>query len=146
MQVPWLERMNFGRWYSSSVPSSATRTAIDAAVDVLDDAGAAGAQDLARVDDRAVLHAGADERRLRAQQRHGLALHVRAHEGAVRVVVLEERDERGRHRHHLPRRDVHVVDLRRLDLLGLAALEAAQHAVAVELAGLRRRTSRSPAR
>ena len=84
-----------------------------------------------------MLHAGADERRRRAQQRHGLALHVRAHEGAVRVVVLEERDERGGHRDHLPRRDVHVVDLRRLDLLGLPALDAAEHAVAVELAGLR---------
>ena len=54
-------------------------------------------------------------------QRDGLTLHVRAHEGAVRVVVLEERDERGRRRDHLPRRDVHVVDVGARDVLDLAA-------------------------
>ena len=57
------------------------------------------------------LHAGADERRLGADQRHGLALHVRAHERAVRVVVLEERNQRRGHRHHLVRRHVHQLDL-----------------------------------
>ena len=40
-----------------------------------------------------------------AQRRHRLALHVRAHERAVRVVVLEERNQRGRHRHDLLRAD-----------------------------------------
>ena len=45
------------------------------------------------------------------EQRHGLALHVRAHQRAVGVVVLEERDQRGRHRHDLLGGDVHVVDL-----------------------------------
>ncbi|MPN59563.1 hypothetical protein SDC9_207284 [bioreactor metagenome] len=34
-----------------------------------------------------VLHAGADDRRVGLQQRHGLTLHVSAHQGAVRVVV-----------------------------------------------------------
>ena len=48
---------------------------------------------------------------LGAQQRHGLALHVRAHQGAVGVVVLQERDQRAATRHDLLRRDVHVVDL-----------------------------------
>src|SRR3712207_8989323 len=33
-------------------------------------------------------------RSVRLDQRHGLALHVRAHQGAVGVVVLEERDQR----------------------------------------------------
>ena len=47
----------------------------------------------------------------RADERHGLALHVRAHERAVRVVVLEERNERRGDRHHLVRRDVHQLDL-----------------------------------
>ena len=42
---------------------------------------------------------------------HGLPLHVRAHQRAVRVVVLEERDERSRHRDELVGRDVHQVDL-----------------------------------
>ncbi len=57
--------------------------------------------------------AGADERRLGDEQRHGLALHVRTHQRAVGVVVLEERNQAGRDGDELLRRDVHVVDLRR---------------------------------
>ena len=64
----------------------------------------------------ALLEAGADERRLVLEQRHALALHVRAHERAVGVVVLEERNHAGGDRDDLLRRDVHVVDLLRLDL------------------------------
>ncbi len=67
------------------------------------------------------LDAGADERRLGAHERHRLALHVRAHEGAVRVVVLEERDQRGGHRDQLVRRDVHQVDVFGLRLDELTA-------------------------
>ena len=80
-------------------------------VDLVDDAAAAGADGGAGVtgDDR--LHAGADERRLGAHQRHGLTLHVRAHQRAVGVVVLEERDQRRGHRNHLLRRHVHQVDV-----------------------------------
>ena len=52
------------------------------------------------------------------EQRHALALHVRAHERAVRVVVLEERNQAGRDGDELLRRDVHVVDLRRRRLRG----------------------------
>ena len=66
-------------------------TLLDDAVAPRDDGDAGVARDDA-------LHAGADERRLGAQQRHRLALHVRAHERAVRVVVLEERDQRRRRR------------------------------------------------
>ncbi len=95
---------------------------------------------VARVGRGTVLHAGADERRLGPQQRHGLPLHVGAHERAVGVVVLEERDHGGRDGHHLPRGDVHVVDLVRRDLVDLAALAADQHAVGREVAvGLDRR-------
>ena len=68
-----------------------------------DDAHAGVARELA-------FHARADERRVRADERHGLTLHVRAHERAVGVVVLEERNERGGDRHHLVRRDVHELD------------------------------------
>ena len=46
----------------------------------------------------------------RADERHGLTLHVRAHERAVRVVVLEERNERRSDRHQLVRRHVHQLD------------------------------------
>ena len=93
-------------------------------VDLVDDAGAAGTDRGAGVtgDDR--LHAGADERRFGAHQRHGLTLHVRAHQGAVGVVVLEERDERGGDRHQLLGRHVHQVDVfarRHDDVAGMAA-------------------------
>src|SRR6185437_11047288 len=46
----------------------------------------------------------------------GLAMHVRAHERAVGVVVLEERDQRGGHGHDLLRAHVHVLDLVRAGL------------------------------
>ena len=75
------------------------------------------------------LHARADERRLGAQQRHGLALHVGAHQRAVRVVVLEEGDQRGGHRHQLVRRHVHHLDLFRRhhhELAGLPRRDAVQ--------------------
>ena len=80
-------------------------------VDLVDDAAAAGADGGAGVtgDDR--LHAGADERRFGAHQRHGLTLHVRAHQSAVGVVVFQERDQRRGDRHHLLRRHVHQVDV-----------------------------------
>ena len=45
------------------------------------------------------------------QRRHGLALHVRAHQCAVSVIVLQERYQRRSHRNDLLRRDVHVLDL-----------------------------------
>ena len=52
--------------------------------------------------------------RFGAQQRNRLALHVRAHQRAVGVVVLEERDQAGRGADDLVRGDVHVLDLLRL--------------------------------
>ena len=84
-------------------------------VDLVDDAGPArrdGGAGIAR-DDR--FHAGADERRVRLHERHRLALHVRAHEGAVGVVVLEERDQRRGDRDELLRRHVHEIDAVRRD-------------------------------
>ena len=104
-----------------------------------------GDDDVAGVLGRAGLHAGADQRRLAAQQRDRLALHVGAHQRPVGLVVLQERDHRGGDRDGLPRRDVHVLDLGRRDLVDLAGtLAAHQHpvlgepALAVQLgAGLR---------
>jgi hypothetical protein len=80
-------------------------------IDLVDDAAAAGADGSARVtgDDR--LHAGTDERSLGAHQRHGLTLHVRAHQSAVGVVVFQERDQRSGDRHHLLGRNVHQIDV-----------------------------------
>jgi hypothetical protein len=103
-------------------------------VDVDHGAVRLGEDDVARVDGGAVLEAGADERRLRDHQRHCLPLHVRAHQRAVRVVVLEERDQGRRDRHDLRRRDVHELDVLRHGRDGLAETRAAEHAVVQELA------------
>ncbi len=105
-------------------------------VDVADRAGVARQQDVAGVERRAALHAGAHDRGVGLQQRHGLALHVRAHERAVGVVVLEERDHRRRDRPDLLGRDVHEVDLRRIDRHVLAGERPADGLVAEELAVL----------
>ena len=109
--------------------SSVARMTIRVGVDLVDDAGAAGRDRGAGIARHDRLHAGADERRLGADQRHGLALHVRAHQRAVGVVVLEERDERRGDRNELLRRHVHEVD-----------------AVRAASATRRRRGGRSPGR
>ncbi len=97
--------------------------------DLLDDTVLLRTDRVTGVDRTAVLHAGADERGLRLDERNGLAHHVRAHEGTVGVVVLQEGDHRGRDGHHLARGDVHVVDVVAGDVVDLAATTAHQHAV-----------------
>ena len=87
-----------------------------------------GDHHVTRVDRGAALHAGADQRGLGDHQRHGLTLHVGAHQGAVGVVVLQERDQRRRDRDDLRRRDVHVVDIFRVEQLGLAGAPAQDRA------------------
>ena len=112
-------------------------------VDVVDRAGAARHGHRARVARGDVFHAGADIRRLRTEQRHRLALHVRSHQRAVRVVVLEERHERGGDRDELLRRDVdelHLVARREDEVAGLPRVDALGYepALLVELdVGLR---------
>ena len=95
------------------------------AVDLVDDARAPRDDGDAAIARHRLLHAGADERRLGVDQRHRLALHVRAHQRAVGVVVLEERDERRRDRDELLRRHVDEVDVlrpRHDEIAGLAAI------------------------
>ena len=58
-------------------------------------AGVLGQGDLAGVQSSATLHAGTDIGSGRVNQRHGLTLHVGAHERTLGVVVLQERDQRG---------------------------------------------------
>lgn len=74
-------------------------------------AGVLGQGDLAGVQSGATLHAGTDIGSGGMNQRHGLTLHVGAHQRTLGVVVLEERDQRGCDGEHLTRRDVHVVDV-----------------------------------
>ena len=102
-------------------------------VDISHETGAVRDDLRAGVDADALLQAGAHDRGFRAQERNGLTHHVRTHQGAVRVVVLQERDQGRSHGSHLVRGDVHVVDL----LLGdqrEVGLQAALDAVAEELA------------
>ena len=53
-----------------------------------------------------VFHARTDEGTFGTQERNGLTLHVRAHEGAVGVVVFEEGNQRGGDGDHLAGRDI----------------------------------------
>ena len=79
-------------------------------IDLVDDARALRHDGRTRIAGHDFFDAGADQRRLGLQQRHRLTLHVRAHQRAVGVVVFKERDQRGRDRDQLLRRDVDQVD------------------------------------
>ena len=80
-------------------------------VDLIDHARTQRADRRARIARHGFFHAGADERRLGLNQRHGLALHVRAHQRAVGVIVFQERNERGGNRNQLLGRNVHQRDV-----------------------------------
>ena len=58
-----------------------------------------------------IFHASSDKRSVRLHQRHGLTLHVRAHQSTVGVIVFKERDQRRGNRDNLLWTDVHQVDL-----------------------------------
>src|SRR5665213_3524878 len=95
------------------------------AVDLIDHAGTTGDDGDAGIARHRLLHAGADERRFGADQRHRLALHVRAHERTVGVVVLEEGDQRRGDRNELFRRDIDEIDILRPchdEIAGFAAI------------------------
>ncbi len=91
-------------------------------VDRIDDAAAACQHHRTGIARRNAFHSGADDRRLRAQQRHRLALHVGAHQRAVGVVVLQERHQRSGHRYQLLRADVDVVHFVAVDQHEVAGL------------------------
>ena len=94
---------------------------------------------VAGVASRTSLDAGTHVRGFGTEERDGLALHVRTHERAVCVVVLEERNEGRCHRDDLLRRNVHEIDFRRshvVDLVGRGVrLAAGTHAEARALRG-----------
>ena len=125
MSVPWFERMNLVSGYSSRVPLPSTT--ICSASTSIDLAVVARRGRRRRCRPRRGAPCRCRSAAPRVQQRHGLALHVRAHQRAVRVVVLEERDQRRRDRPDLRRRDVHEVDvLRRGAITASPAARAAE--------------------
>ncbi len=75
-----------------------------------------------------------DQRGIRLQQRNRLALHVRAHQGPVGVVVLQEGDQRGRNRDDLLGRDVHVVDFLGRHRVDLATVATDHHPIVAKTA------------
>ncbi len=99
-----------------------------------DGTGLVSHDDVADVGSSAVLHAGAHVRSLGLDQRNGLALHVRTHQGSRCIVVLEERNQCGCDRHHLARRNVHVADFARGNLVDVTETNANCNAVFNEAA------------
>ena len=94
-----------------------------------DNTGCQGRNHVASVNRREGLHAGSHQRGLGAQQGHCLTLHVRTHEGTVRIVVLEERNQRGSNRNHLTGRNIYVVDRFWANQFNLSTLLTDQNAV-----------------
>ena len=101
-------RAHFAAEYAGVIGFDAHDDALG--VDLIDDAVALAEHDRAGIARGDALHAGADERSFSANQRHSLALHVRTHQRAVGVVVLEERNQAGGHGDELLRRNVDVID------------------------------------
>jgi hypothetical protein len=115
MQVFWFERWNFCRRVDIDARLAGFDIAAGAdhdtrGVDLIDDAAAQRANRSARIARHGFFHAGADERRFGLDQRHGLTLHVRAHQRAVGVIVFQERNQRGSDRNQLLGADVHQRD------------------------------------
>ena len=67
-------------------------------------------------------HASANQRRISADQRHRLTLHVGTHQRAVRVIVFKEGDQRRRNRNKLLGRDVNRCHFFRLYQAEIATL------------------------
>ncbi len=79
------------------------------------------------------LDTGAHHGRVRHEQRNGLPLHVRAHQRAVRVIMLQERDQRGSDTHHLLRARVNVLHLLRWNKHKAPAASARLHPLLQEV-------------
>ena len=89
-----------------------------------------------RVDSRHALNTGTHHGLFRTQHRHGLTRHVRTHQRAVGIVVLQERNQRCGHRHDLCGGHVHVLHALGADQDGFAFFTgghqvSGQHAVFV---------------
>src|SRR6185369_11929020 len=80
-----------------------------ARVDVVHHAATQGLHGGAGVDCHGTFDTGTDQRLFRTQARHGLTLHVGAHQCTVRVIVLQEWNQRCCNGHDLAWSNVHVL-------------------------------------
>ncbi len=79
-------------------------------IDLVDEPGAPRRDGGAGIPCDDGFHASADKRSVGPNERHGLALHIGAHERAVGVVVLKEGDQGGGDRYELLWRNIHEID------------------------------------
>ena len=93
-------------------------------VDPGDNAVILGQDTDAGVHSALVLDASGDDGRLSGHQRHGLTLHVCAHQGTVGVVVLQEGDHGGGDGDHHLGADVHIVHVFPVYFHGIVAVTA----------------------
>ena len=78
-------------------------------IHILHHAAATSHDSSGRVNSHGALDAGTDQRFFGTQAGHGLTLHVGTHQGTVGVIVLQERNQRGCHRHYLAGGHVHIL-------------------------------------
>ena len=95
----------------------------------------------AGVNGRLALDSRTYRRRFRSQKGHCLTLHVGTHQGAVRIVVLQERNHSCSYREYHLRRNVHQVNGALLEL-GCLCAETAGYIIVNEMAFLIQRLVR----
>ena len=101
-----------------------------------DNTWAARDDHLAGVARGATLNTGAHDWRVWLKEWNCLTHHVGTHQGAVCVVMLKERNQRGGHRDHLLWRYVHEVNARwlnKFEAIALTAVDALAHKVRVAI-------------
>ncbi len=95
-------------------------------VHLIDDAIAAADHYRSGIASGDTFHARTHERRFATDERHGLTLHVGAHQGAIGVIVFEEWNQAGGNGDELLGRNVYVIDLFALledEVAGLTAID-----------------------
>ena len=101
-------------------------------IHVVDQTAARGGNHGTRVNRRHPLNASTDKGFFRTQHGHGLTLHVRTHQRAVRIIMLQERHQGGGNGHDLRWRHVHVLNALGTNQNGLAFF-AGRHQVTRQL-------------
>ena len=107
-------------------------------IDIIDNTTTGSSHHRTRVNGASALDPGADHRFFRTQARHGLALHVGTHQGAVGIVMLQEWNQRSRDRDNLRGRHVHVLHFVRRDqheFAGFTARHQLIHQLACRIHG-----------